>query len=177
MAAIPAKDTVSNVFGGFTIFTDKPFRLKERIVVAGYDGPVEEIGIRSARLKTLAGRMVAIPNAKFSAAPVENISMEPYRSIVLDLGMTYDTKPEQIQEAMDTLKAIGDANSNTEEKTVITFNSFGYFAMNIMFFYYIKKKADIAGNQTEINMAILKQFNDKGLEFAFPTQTLYNIQG
>ena len=137
--AMAAKDTVSNIFGGFTIFTDKPFRLKERIIVAGYDGTVEEIGIRSTRLKTLAGRMVTIPNAKFADAPVENISVEPSRKVVLDLGMTYDTSPDQMQEAMDTLKAIGDANEHTEEKTVIAFNGFGDFAMNIMFVYYISK--------------------------------------
>ncbi len=175
--AMAAKDTVSNVFGGFTIFTDKPFRLGDRINVAGFDGTVDEIGVRSTRLKTLAGRMVTIPNAQFSDAPVENISAEPSRKITLNLGMTYDTKPEKMQEAMDTLKAIGDANTNTEEKTVIAFNGFGDFAMNIMFVYYIRKGADIAGTQTEINMAVLSQFNDKGLEFAFPTQTLYNIQG
>jgi len=175
--AMAAKDTVSNIFGGFTIFTDKPFRLKERIIVAGYDGTVEEIGIRSTRLKTLAGRMVTIPNAKFADAPVENISVEPSRKIVLNLGMTYDTSPDQLQEAMDTLKTIGDANTHTEEKTVIAFNGFGDFSMNIMFVYYISKGSDIADTQTEINMAILKQFNEKGLEFAFPTQTLYNIQG
>jgi MscS family membrane protein len=175
--AMAAKDTVSNVFGGFTIFTDKPFRLRDRIVVSGYDGTVEEIGVRSTRLKTLAGRMVTIPNAKFADAPVENISVEPSRKMVLDLGMTYDTTPDQMQEAMDTLQRIADANDNTEEKTVIAFNGFGDFALNIMFVYYIRKGADIAGTQTDINMAILRQFNDKGLEFAFPTQTLYNLQG
>ena len=175
--AMAAKDTVSNIFGGFTIFTDKPFRLKDRIVVAGYDGTVEEIGVRSTRIKTLAGRIVTIPNAKFADAPVENISVEPSRKIVLDLGLTYDTTPEKMQEAMDTLQTINDANTNTDEKTVVAFNGFGDFAMNIMFVYYITKGADIAGTQTEINMEILKQFNDKGLEFAFPTQTLYNIQG
>ncbi|MCW8964048.1 MAG: mechanosensitive ion channel family protein [Gammaproteobacteria bacterium] len=175
--AMAAKDTVSNVFGGVTIFTDKPFRLKDRIVVSGYDGTVEEIGVRSTRLKTLAGRMVTIPNAKFADAPVENISVEPSRKIVLDLGMTYDTTPDQMQDAMDTLKAIADANDSTEEKTVIAFNGFGDFALNIMFVYYIRKGADIAGTQTQMNMAILRQFNEKGLEFAFPTQTLYNVQG
>jgi len=175
--AMAAKDTVSNVFGGVTIFTDKPFRLKDRIVVSGYDGTVEEIGVRSTRLKTLAGRMVTIPNAKFADAPVENISVEPSRKIVLDLGMTYDTTPDQMQDAMDSLKAIADTNDSTEEKTVIAFNGFGDFALNIMFVYYIRKGADIAGTQTQMNMAILRQFNEKGLEFAFPTQTLYNVQG
>jgi len=174
--AMAAKDTVSNIFGGVTIFTDKPFRLKDRIVVSGYDGTVEEIGVRSTRLKTLAGRIVTIPNAKFADAPVENISVEPSRKVVLVLGMTYDTTPDQMQDAMDTLKAINEANDNTEEKTVVAFCGFGDFSLNIKLIYYIKKGSDIAGTESDQNMTILRQFNDKGLEFAFPTQTLYNIQ-
>lgn len=174
--AMAAKDTVSNVFGGFTIFTDQPFRLKDRIIVSGYDGTVEEIGIRSTRLKTLAGRIVTIPNAKFSDAPVENISVEPSRKIILVLGLTYDTNPDQMQKAMDILQTINDANNNTEEKTVVAFSGFGDFSLNIKLTYYIKKGCDVAGTQSDINMAILRQFNENGLEFAFPTQTLYNIQ-
>jgi MscS family membrane protein len=174
--AMAAKDTVSNIFGGFTIFTDQPFRMGDRIVVAGYDGTVEEIGIRSTRLRTLDGRSVAMPNSKFADAPVENISREPSRKIVLNLGLTYDTTPQQMQQAMDLLKEIGSNNSNTEEKILVGFNGFGDFAMNILFIYYIRKGSDILDTQTEINMAILTKFNDNGLEFAFPTQTLYNIE-
>jgi MscS family membrane protein len=107
---------------------------------------------------------------------VENISSEPSRKIVLNLGMTYDTTPEQMQQAIDLLKTINDGSENTEDETIISFNGFGDFALNIKFAYYIRKSADIAGTQTEINMAILTQFNDNGLEFAFPTQTLYNIE-
>ncbi len=62
------------------------------------------------------------------------------------------------------------------EKTIISFNGFGDFALNIMFVYYIKSGCDVPAVQNELNMAILRQFNDKGLDFAFPTQTLYNIQ-
>jgi MscS family membrane protein len=174
--AMAAKDTVSNIFGGFTIFTDKPFSMGDRIVAAGYDGTVEEIGIRSTKLRTLDGRSVAIPNAKFADAPVENISREPSRKVVLNLGLTYDTSPQQMQQAMDLLKEIGDGHPGTEEKILVGFNGFGDFAMNIVFIYYIRKDADILNTQTEINMAVLTQFNDKGLEFAFPTQTLYNIE-
>lgn len=173
--AMAAKDTVSNVFGGFTIFTDQPFKINDRIKVAGYDGAVIEIGVRSTRLKTLEGRIVTIPNAKFADAPVENVSWEPSRKIKLNLGLTYDTTAEQMQQAMDILQSISAENPNTEENPAVSFNAFGDFAMNIMFIYYIKKGASIGGTQTEINLQILKQFNQNKLEFAFPTQTLYNI--
>ncbi len=173
--AMAAKDTVSNVFGGVTVFTDQPFKINDRIKVAGFDGTVIEIGVRSTRLQTLEGRIVTIPNAQFADAPVENISREPSRKIVLNLGLTYDTTPEKMQQAMDLLKKIGEDNPNTEEKLITSFNGFGDFAMNIMFIYYISKGADIANTQTEINMEILRQFNENGLEFAFPTQTIYTI--
>ncbi len=174
--AMAAKDTVSNIFGGVTVFTDQPFRIGDRIQVDGYDGTVIEIGIRSTKLQTLEGRIVTMPNAKFADAPVENISREPSRKIILNLGLTYDTTPEQMQLAMALLKQIGEGNKNTEDKLIISFNGFGDFSMNIMFIYYIRKEADIANTQTEINMEILRQFNSNGLEFAFPTQTLYTIE-
>ncbi len=174
--AMAAKDTVSNVFGGFTIFTDRPFKLNDRVQVAGFDGVIKEIGVRSTRLQTSEGRIVTIPNSKFSETPVENVSLEPSRKVVLNLGLTYDTTPEKMKQAMDILKEIAAKTSDIEEKVRISFNAFGDFSMNILFIYYIKKGADILGVMTDINMAILNQFNNAGLEFAFPTQTLYNKQ-
>ncbi len=174
--ALAAKDTISNVFGGFTIFADQPFKLNERIKIDGYDGTVVEIGVRSTRLRTLEGRIVTIPNATFTDAPVENVSREPSRKIKLDLGLTYDTTPEAMQKALDIVAEINQANPHTEEKIITSFNGFGDFAMNIMFIYYIKKGEDLAMTQSEINLEILKQFNAAGLEFAFPTQTIYNIK-
>jgi MscS family membrane protein len=173
--AMAAKDTISNIFGGITVFTDQPFKLNDRIKIDGFDGSVKEVGVRSTRLQTLEGRIVTIPNSKFAGSSVENITREPSRKIVLNLGLTYDTTPEKMQLAMELLKQIGEDNQNTEEKLVISFNGFGDFAMNIMFIYYIRPAADIPSTQTEINMEILRQFNENGLEFAFPTQTIYTI--
>jgi len=173
--AMAAKDTVSNIFGGFTIFADQPFRINERIKISGYDGVVTEIGVRSTRLRTLEGRIVTIPNSTFTDVPVENISREPSRKIVLDLGLTYDTTAEEMENAINTLKEINLANSSTDEKMAITFNAFGDFAMNIKFIYYIKSGQSISDTQTSINLEILRQFTEKGFDFAFPTQTLYNI--
>lgn len=175
--AMAARDTVSNVFGGFTIFTDRPFSLNDRVKVAGFDGTVKEIGIRSTRLQTLEGRVVTIPNSTFAESPLENISMEPSRKVVLNLGLTYDTSAEKMEEAMATLREIAAADPDLEEGALVSFNAFGDFAMNILFIYYIKKGADILGAQTRINLAILREFNARGLEFAFPTQTIYTLPG
>jgi len=171
--AMAAKDTVANIFGGFTIFTDHPFSLRDRVKVAGFDGTVEEIGIRSTRLRTLSGTIVTIPNSKFADSAVENVTLEPSRKIILNLGLTYDTPAEGMQKAMDLLHNIAGADEGLEQKHSVGFNAFGDFAMNIIFIYYIRKDADILGTQTRINMAILSEFNRENLEFAFPTQTIF----
>lgn len=171
--AMAARDTVSNMFGGVTIFTDKPFTLNDRIRVSGFDGTVEEIGVRSTRLRTLAGTLVTIPNSAFADSAVENVSAEPSRKIATNLGLTYDTTPAQMDGAMAILADIAGNNDDLEEKTIISFSAFGDFAMNILFIYYIKKGADIMGVQSDVNGEILRRFNEKGLDFAFPTQTIY----
>ena len=173
--AMASKDTISNFFGGVTVFADKPFKIKDRIKISGYDGTVQEIGIRSTRLKTLEGRIVTIPNAKFIDNIIENVSMEPSRKVKLNLGLTYDTTPEKMELAMNILKNIIKNNNDTEEDVYVSFNSFGDFSLGILFIYYIKKGSDILNTQSQINLEILKQFNENKLEFAFPTQTIYTI--
>ena len=71
---LAAKDFVANIFGGITVFVDQPFLVGDRVQVAGVDGTVTEIGIRSTRIQTLAGRIVTIPNHKFTDSLVENVT-------------------------------------------------------------------------------------------------------
>ncbi|MCP5208536.1 MAG: mechanosensitive ion channel family protein [Hahellaceae bacterium] len=173
--AMAAKDTVANIFGGFTILTDKPFSINDRVQVDGYDGTVTEIGIRSTRIKTLAGRIVTIPNSKFADSAVENVSWEPARKVTLELGLTYDTPPEDMEKGLQILQEIANEDEGVNEGSIIFFSGFGDFSMNITFIYYINKSSNIAATQNRVNLAVLKRFNAAGLEFAFPTQTLYNI--
>ncbi len=172
--AMAAQDTVKNVFGGFTIFTDRPFGTNDWIKAGGFEGTVREIGLRSTRIQTFAGREVTIPNSTIANSPVENVSREPSRRVKLDLGLTYDTRPEAMQRAMDILREIAAEHADLQAREpVIAFNAFGDFAMNILFQYYILAGADVTETQTRMNLAILERFNAEGLEFAFPTQTIY----
>lgn len=173
--AMAARDTVANMFGGFTIFTDRPFTIQDRVKVGSYDGVVDEIGIRSTRLRTSAGTLVTIPNSTFSDSAVENVSAEPSRKISLTLGLTYDTTAEGMDKGLEILRQIVAENDQLEENVASGSTGFGDFSMNITFIYYIKEGADILDSQTEVNMEILKRFAAAGLEFAFPTQTLYTI--
>jgi MscS family membrane protein len=172
--AMAGKDTVANMFGGLTIFMDKPFKLNDRVKVAGFDGTITDIGLRSTRLTTLEGRVVTIPNAQFSESCVENVSDEPARKVVMTLGLTYDMSPGQMRDAMSILDEVAKSNPGVQEEHRVAFSGFGDFSMNILFIYWIEKDADILDTQTAVNLEILDRFNAKGLDMAFPTQTLYN---
>ncbi len=170
--AMAAKDSVANLFGGVTVFMDKPFKIGDRIVIDGYDGTIVDMGLRSTKLKTLAGRIVTIPNKNFTEKYIENISSEPSRKIAMSLGLTYDTQPKDILKAIDILKDIDKNNKYTKDECVAVFESFGDFSLNITYIYYIKKGEDIWAAINDTNQEILSRFNDAGLEFAFPTQTI-----
>ena len=173
--ALAAQDTVKNFFGGIMIFADKPFQLGDRIQIGDIDGFVREIGIRSTRIETLAGRLVTVPNSMFSDDAVENVDQEPTRKVTLNLGLTYDTTADQIEEGIAILKEIAAEKQDLiGEEVLISFNSFGDFSLGILFIYYIRKEADILETQTVMNLAILRRFNEHGLEMAFPTQTVYH---
>lgn len=170
--AMAAKDSVSNIFGGFTIFTDKPFKINDRIRINGYDGTVIEIGIRSFRLRTLDGTVVTIPNSIITDNSVENVSLEPSRKITLNIGLTYSTTPEQIEQAIQIIRDIASKQEGITEDFKVAFTEFGDFSLGILFIYYIEKAGDILAIRTNINLEILKQFNANNLNFAFPTQTI-----
>jgi MscS family membrane protein len=171
--ALAAQDTVKNIFGGLMIFLDKPFQIKERIKVNGMDGFVEEIGVRSTRVRTLEGRLITIPNGQFSDNAVENVTKEPTRKVVVNLGLTYDTSPNDMEKAMKILDDIVKANPKLTGEALISFNSWGDFSMGILFIYYIEEADNILSAQSEVNLAVLRQFNEAGLEFAYPTQTIF----
>ncbi|MCD4734413.1 MAG: mechanosensitive ion channel family protein, partial [Bacteroidales bacterium] len=175
--AMAAKDTVANIFGGITVFTDKPFTINDRIKLDGFDGMITEIGIRCTRLKTFEGRIVTIPNSKFTGGMVENVSVEPWRKVVLNIGLVYDTNTSQLEKAMQLLKEIGTNNKSTEDNVLVSFNDFGASALGVLFIYYIRKEGDILNTQSAINLEIKRRFEEHGLEMAFPTQTIYTKQG
>ena len=174
--ALAAQDTVKNIFGAFTIFTDKPFNIGDTIRVDNFEGTVIDVGARSTKIMDYDKRIITFPNYKITDANIINISSEPMRRVVLDLGLTYDTTPEKMKEALDILKAIPgrveNVSSNPSDTTAV-FTNYADSALVIMYIYFIEKQGDILGVTSNMNMEILSSFNKAGLEFAFPTQTVY----
>ena len=172
--ALASQDTIKNVFAGITIFFDRPFRIGDRIKVDKFEGFIEDIGIRSTRVRTLEKRLVTVPNYKMMDSFIENITEEPMRRIHLKLGLTYNTTPEKMNVAMAILRDMPNRVAHVEAKDlVVAFTDFTDFSLAITFVYFIRKPADVMEVPTQVNSEILRAFNEAGLQFAFPTQTVY----
>ena len=170
--ALAAQDSVKNIFAGVMIFLDKPFKLKDRIQISEFDGTVEEVGIRSTRIRTLEGRIVTIPNCTFTDNSVINVSSQPALKVKINLGLTYDTDENDMQKAIDILEDIVKNQDAITNDYSAGFNGFGDFSLNILFMYYVKPESHWLDTQTLVNKEILKRFNEEKLDFAFPTQTI-----
>ena len=171
--ALAAQDTAKNIFAGMMILFDRPFKIGELITIDGTTGYVEDMGIRSTKLRTYSGQLVVIPNYKTADSNLTNITREPSRRIELNVGLTYSTTPEQMRQAMDIRRNLPSSVTGSEEKVKVYFMSFGDFSLNITCWYYIKKDSDLFETQSAVNLHVLDEFNAHGLDFAFPTQTLY----
>lgn len=174
--ALAAQDTVKNVFGAFTILTDKPFSIGGTIRVDSYEGTVVDVGVRSTKIMNYDKRIITFPNYKITDTSIVNISSEPMRRVVLNLGLTYDTTSEKMKEALELLKSIPKRVENVSSNPsdiVAVFTEYSDSALVIMYIYFIEKQGDILGVTSNMNMEILAAFNKAGLNLAFPTRTVY----
>ena len=177
--ALAAQETIANFFGSVNIFADRPFQVGERIRVGGFDGPVESVGFRSTRIRTLDGHQVSAPNSKIANEMLENIGRRPFIKRLANISITYDTPPDKIERAVqiikDILAATEEVNTDPELIPRVYFNEFADFYLNILVIYWVKPPDYWLFQQVnqKVNLAIMRAFESEKIEFAFPTQTLY----
>jgi len=175
--ALAAQDTLKNFFGSLALFTDKPFQIGERVVVDGQDGPVEDVGLRSTRIRTLDGHLVTIPNGELARMTVRNIGRRPYIRRLFNIALTYDTPPDKVERAVEIIKDIlkDHEGMNPEFPPRVFFNEFNSDSLNILviYWYHPPEYWDFMRFSEKVNIEILNRFNSEGIDFAFPTQTLY----
>lgn len=171
---LAAQDTVANLFGAVAIFLDKPFHIGDRIKVESVEGVVETIGLRSTRVRNLDGHLVTIPNKTMGNATITNVTLRPNIKTELNFGLTYDTPLPRMQRALVVLEEIFRRHPQTHD-VVIGFNRFADSALNIQVIHWCKGNDPRAhvGVLQELNLAVMERFAAEGLNFAFPSQTIY----
>jgi MscS family membrane protein len=177
--ALAAKDTIANFFGSVTIFTDRPFQMGEMVKIGEHCGPVEEVGFRSTRVRTLDGHLVTIPNSLITSSTVENIGRRPFIRRTSNITVTYDSGHKKTKKAVEIIKEalaeVAEINTDPDRLPRVYFNDFNDWSLNIYMSYWVKPPDFWLYQQVNerVNLEIMKRFEAEQIEFAFPSQTLY----
>jgi MscS family membrane protein len=178
--ALAAQDTLKNFIGSVMILLDKPYKIGQRIVVRGHDGIVEEIGLRSTRMRLLTGHQTTIPNEEMARVDIENIGRRPHIRRLTNISITYDTPPDKIEKAVEIILKILDNHEGMDPAFPprAYFNEFNPYSLNLLILYWYHP-ADYWGymaHSQQVNIKIMREFDKEGIKFAFPTSTTYLTQ-
>ena len=168
------KEPAQELFAYLMILIDKPFTIGQFIAVDSVSATVEKIGVRSTHLRSLRGEIVVINNSTLTSSNIENFATMQQRRMIYSIGVTYQTTADQIQSIPTTIQTIIE-NTNHTIFNRCHFTTFGDYSLNFEIVYYIDNRdytlaMDI---QQSINLSIMRKFEEQGIEFAFPSQTLY----
>lgn len=171
--ALAAQDTVKNIFGGFTVLLDGTFRIGDRVKVGEHEGEVEDIGIRSTKIRNLDNQIITIPNYKIVEGPVINLSVAKTSRVITHLGLRTDTSAEKMTQAVEMLNHIAASSKEIANDGIsVSFNEFGSSSLNLQLIYFVNNPANKSEVVSKINLEILKSMNDKGIQFASPSQDI-----
>ena len=168
--ALAARDTVSNIFGSLMIIFDRPFHIGDWIKAGDMEGTVEEIGFRSTKIRTFAKTLVSVPNSVLANATVENHSLMPKRRIKLTVGITYDTTPDQMREAVRRIEDYLRGNpAINQEFLMVKFTDFGASSLDILVYCFTATTDWVEHLQArqDVQLTIMDILEELGLEVGF----------
>jgi MscS family membrane protein len=178
--ALAAKETLANLFGGITILVDRPFRPGDWITFDQTDGVVEEIGLRSTRIRTFAKTLISVPNSTLANATVENHTKMPKRRISFHVGITYRSKPDEVRAAVARIESFLRGNPDIDQEfLMVKFTTFNNSSLDILVYCFSVTTNWVQHLQVrqDVNLAIMDILADLGLEIAFPTRTVHLASG
>ena len=174
--AFAAQDTVANIFGSFMIFMDRPFRRGDWILMAGVEGDVEEIGIRSTRIRCFDKTIVSVPNKIVTNENIQNFSVRDIRRIKLVIGITYDADARKVRKAVDGIRKIVQEHKGIDQRFhLVHFTDFGASSLDILVYCFANTAVwgDYLIIREDLMLRIMELFSEIGADFAFPSQSIY----
>jgi len=174
--AFAAQKTIENVFGSLAIATDQPFTVGDFVNLGGISGTVEDVGLRSTRLRTMARTVVTIPNGTLISERIENYSRRDRFYYNPTLGLIYSSTSEQILYVVDEIKKLLTGHPKVHPDVVrVRFMGFGASSLDIVVQCWLTARDyhEYTALVEELNLSILAIVEASGTSFAFPSQTLY----
>jgi len=168
-----AKDTLAHVISGFTLMIDRPFRIGDRIQLSGGQvGDVQDIGLRSTKIKTLDNQLLIIPNSDLCNTMLTNQAFPDNRiKGRINVGVGYDSDAERVKQQLVAIALeIDDVLKDPGPEAY--FVSFGDSALNMSLFFWVEEYAKLFATTDKINSRILNRFREQGIEIPFPIRTV-----
>jgi MscS family membrane protein len=183
--AFAARDILSNIFNSFSIFLDKPFKMGDWVISSSIEGNVEEIGFRSVKIRKFDKSLVTIPNNLIIDNPIINMTRRDMfgkgslQRVLEYVSVTYHTRPNQMEGLVEAIRQIVLNNPLTwKENYQIYFTRFGESSLDILIYFFIETPTwgEYLREKEAIFLEIMHAVHNRGLEFAFPSQSIYMKQ-
>lgn len=179
--ALAAQESLANFFGSVSIVADRPFKVGDWIQIGSrVDGDVEEIGLRSTKVRTWSKSLMTIPNKILANEIIENWSRMPKRRVKQYIGVTYSTGPESMEGLVEDIrKLLREDEGVNQDFILVNFTDFGDSALQILVYYFTSTTAWLAHMdiRQRINLKIMRAVEARGSSIAFPTRTLHIESG
>ena len=170
-----ANSAIANIFGSISIISDKSFQIGDYIKFGTYEGTVEDINMRSTKIRTLDNALTIIPNSVVANDAIINISAGHRKRIFETIGITYDTSNEKIERAVKIIEEILESHDEISKDYIVNLHELGDSSINIRVNAYVKTK--VFNKYLKVKeaflMELIKKFREENIEFAFPSQTVY----
>jgi len=172
--ALAAQTILGDLFNYFVIFFDKPFKEGDFIILDDFLGVIEHIGLKSTKIRSLGGELLVFSNSDLTSSRIRNYKRMQKRRVPFKVGVTYQTSAAKMKKIPGMVKSIIEGVKDTAFDRC-HFQNFGDFSLDIEAVYYVmgadyNKYMDI---QQQIYLRIMEAFEKEGIEFAYPTQTLF----
>jgi len=175
--ALAAQDTLKSLFGSVMILLDKPYRVGERVIVGEYDGIVEDIGLRSTKVRLLTGHMASIPNEEMARSRIENVGRRPHIRRIADVHIPLDTPRAKVVKALELIRKALDNHEGMEPDFPprVFFTEFNpdSFNIRIIYWYHPPKYWDFLAFSERLNLEIFRAFEEQGIGFSLPSRITY----
>lgn len=174
--ALAAQDTIANLFGSFVVVMDQPFRVGDTVTIGKHTGTVEDIGLRSTKVRLVDRSLVVIPNKSVASEAITNLARFTGRRVEQVLGLSYDTTSEQMLAVIEDIRKILTTEDEIEPTSVhVYFRDYGASSLDIWVVYVARSGDFQKGMQLKqkVNLKIMSAVAARGTTFAFPTQTMH----
>ena len=172
-----ANATIANVFGTIAILSDKSYRVGDYIEVGTIEGTVDDINLRSTKIRTLDNKLITVPNGNIAGGDIVNVSRIHKRRFFETFGITYDTDNQKLERAIKIIEDIFQKDEDVYNDYIVFLDELADSSINIKAQAYVRTKDlnKFRKIKERLILEIVRQYRHEGIDFAFPSRSIYMV--